>query len=130
MKAEAPDELSAAALLIVVLAAAPTLSQNPTQCVVSGSPPAGWGFNSIGYIVIGSGESCVFSVNVTGEILSSSVSQNPQHGTLQQLDTSSLYIRRWRDTAEVIRSPFRRPARARQVPEPRWSLSTPPYNSS
>jgi hypothetical protein len=75
--------------VILTLAAAPALAQNAPQCVVSGSPPAGWGFNSIGYIMIASGGSCMFSVNVTGEILSSSVSKNPEHGTLQQLDTSS-----------------------------------------
>jgi hypothetical protein len=56
---------------------------------VSGSPPAGWGSNSIGYIEIASGGSCLFTVNITGEILSSSVSQNPAHGTLQQLNVSS-----------------------------------------
>src|SRR6478752_5846447 len=72
--------LIAAALGLVALAA-PALSQNAPQCVVSGSPPAGWGFNSIGYIEIASGGSCLFSVNITGEILSSSVSQNPAHGT-------------------------------------------------
>ena len=78
-----------AAALGLVAAAAPALSQNAPQCVVSGSPPAGWGFNSIGYIQIASGGSCLFTVNITGEILSSSVSQNPAHGTLQQLDASS-----------------------------------------
>jgi Bacterial Ig domain len=71
------------------LAAAPALAQNASQCVVSGSAPAGWGFNSIGYIEIASGGSCLFTVNITGEILSSSVSQNPSHGTLQQLNVSS-----------------------------------------
>jgi len=78
-----------AAALGLVAAAAPALSQNAPQCVMSGSPPAGWGFNSIGYIDIASGGSCLFTVNVTGEILSSSVSQNPAHGTLQQLNVSS-----------------------------------------
>jgi hypothetical protein len=73
--------------LELVSAAAPALSQNAPQCVVSGSPPAGWGFNSIGYIA--SGGSCLFTVNIAGEILSSSVSQNPAHGTLQQLNVSS-----------------------------------------
>jgi hypothetical protein len=75
--------------VILTLAAVPALAQNAPQCVVSGSPPAGWGFNSTGYIMIASGGSCMFSVNVTGEILSSNVSQNPEHGSLQQLDTSS-----------------------------------------
>jgi hypothetical protein len=73
----------------LVATAAPALAQNAPQCVVSGSPPAGWGFNSIGYIEIASGSSCLFSVNISGEILNSSVSQNPAHGTLQQLDVSS-----------------------------------------
>ena len=72
-----------------VVAASPAFAQNAPQCVVSGSPPAGWGFNSTGYIEIASGASCLFSVNITGEILSSSVSQNPAHGTLQQLNASS-----------------------------------------
>ena len=78
-----------AAALGLVAAAAPALSQNAPQCVVSGSPPAGWGFNSIGYIQIASGGSCLFTVNIAGEVLSSSVSQNPAHGTLQQLNVSS-----------------------------------------
>jgi hypothetical protein len=73
----------------LVFAAAPALAQNAPQCVVSGSPPAGWGFNSIGYIEIASGGSCMFTVNIGGEILSSSISQNPAHGSLQQLDVSS-----------------------------------------
>jgi hypothetical protein len=64
-------------------------SSSGTNTLWSGSPPAGWGFNSIGYIMIASGESCVFSVNVTGEILSSRVSQDPQNGTPQQLDRAS-----------------------------------------
>jgi pectate lyase len=77
------------AALKLVVAAAPALAQNAPQCVVSGSSPAGWGFNSTGYIEISSGGSCMFSVNISGEILNSSVSQNPAHGTLQQLNVSS-----------------------------------------
>jgi hypothetical protein len=71
------------------IAVGPAKAQRAVQCVVSGSPPAGWGFNSVGYIEIGSGTSCMFSINITGEISSSSVSQNPAHGTLQQIDLSS-----------------------------------------
>lgn len=78
-----------AAVLTLIAAAASAIAQNAPQCVVSGSPPAGWGFNSIGYIEIASGSSCLFTINTTGEILNSSVSQNPAHGTLQQLDVSS-----------------------------------------
>jgi hypothetical protein len=80
-------------LFAAVLGMAPfatlALAQNAPQCVVSGSQPAGWGFNSIGYIEIASGSSCLFTFNIDGEILSSSVSQNPASGTLQQLDSSS-----------------------------------------
>jgi hypothetical protein len=43
----------------------------------------------MGYIQIASGSSCLFTVNITGEIVSSSVSQSPAHGTLQQRDLSS-----------------------------------------
>jgi hypothetical protein len=88
------------------VAASTAFTQNAPQCVVSGSPPAGWGFNSIGYIEIASGGSCMFSVNITGEILSSSISQNPAHGSLQQLDASSFVYTseagyRGRDTFSV-----------------------------
>ena len=48
------------AALGLVVAAAPALAQNASQCVVSGSPPAGWGFSSMGYIMIPSGGSCLF----------------------------------------------------------------------
>jgi hypothetical protein len=95
-----------AAMLGMAALAAPALAQNAPQCVVSGSPPAGWGFNSIGYIEIASGSSCLFTVNINGEILSSSVSQTPANGTLQQLDLSSfLYTSqagyRGRDTFSI-----------------------------
>jgi hypothetical protein len=88
MKAAALRRTLCSVLLALTSATAPALAQVP-QCVVSGSPPAGWGFNSVGYIAIASGGSCLFAVNVSGEILSSSVSQNPQHGTLQQRDAAS-----------------------------------------
>jgi hypothetical protein len=95
-----------AAMLGMAALASPALAQNAPQCVVSGSPPAGWGFNSIGYIEIASGSSCLFTVNINGEILSSSVSQSPANGMLQQLDLSSfLYTSqagyRGRDTFSI-----------------------------
>jgi len=97
---------SALIALGLVVEATSALAQSARQCVVSGSPPAGWGFNSVGYIEIASGESCMFSVNITGEISNSSVSQNPAHGTLQQLNLSSFLYRseagyRGRDTFSV-----------------------------
>jgi hypothetical protein len=78
-----------AATLCLVAGATTALAQGVPQCVVSGSPPAGWGFNSVGYIQIPSGTGCLLAVNINGEIQTSGVSQNPAHGTLQQLDASS-----------------------------------------
>jgi hypothetical protein len=63
-------------------------AQNAPQCPMSGSP-SDWGVNSIGYIQINSGGSCLFSLPTRGEILSSSISQRPAHGTLQRLNRSS-----------------------------------------
>ena len=76
-----------AAALGLVAVATPALAQAP-QCPMSGSP-SDWGINSIGYIAINSGGSCLFSLNVRGEILSSSISQRPAHGRLQRVDRSS-----------------------------------------
>jgi len=73
----------------LVAVATSALAQNAPQCVVSGSPPAGWGFNSTGYMMIASGGSCLFSINISGEVLSSRVSQRPAHGNLQRLNRSS-----------------------------------------
>jgi hypothetical protein len=78
-----------AVALGLVAVATPALAQNAPQCVVSGSPPAGWGFNSIGYIMIASGGSCLFTINISGEVLSLRVSQGPAHGKLQRLNRSS-----------------------------------------
>src|SRR6185295_15226982 len=88
------------------VAASTAFTQNAPQCVVSGSQPAGWGFNSVGYIEISSGGSCMFSISTAGEILSSSVSQGPAHGTLRQVDMSSFVYTseagyRGRDTFSV-----------------------------
>jgi hypothetical protein len=77
-----------AGALVLVAAATPALAQNAPQCPVSGSP-SDWGVNSVGYIQINSGGSCLFSLNVRGEILSSSVSQRPAHGRLQRIDRAS-----------------------------------------
>ena len=84
--------LSKALALAFILAVAgwvsPSSAQNAPQCPMSGSP-SDWGFNSTGYIMIASGGSCLFSVNIAGEILRSSISQRPAHGTLQRLNRSS-----------------------------------------
>jgi hypothetical protein len=66
----------------------PSSAQNAPQCPMSGSP-SDWGFNSTGYIMIASGGSCLFSINISGEILRSSISQRPAHGTLRRIDRSS-----------------------------------------
>jgi len=74
--------------LVLAAVATPALAQNAPQCPVSGTP-SDWGVNSVGYIQINVGGSCLFSLNVRGEILSSSVSQRPAHGRLQRIDRAS-----------------------------------------
>ena len=81
-----------AGALVLVAVATPALAQNAPQCPVSGSP-SDWGVNSVGYIQINSGGSCLFSLNVRGEIMSSSVSQRPAHGRLQRIDRASYVYR-------------------------------------
>ena len=81
-----------AGVLVLVAVATPALAQNAPQCPVSGTP-SDWGVNSIGYIQVNSGGSCLFSLNVRGEILSSSVSQRPAHGRLQRIDRASYVYR-------------------------------------
>jgi hypothetical protein len=77
-----------ASFVAMTLATAPAFAQNAPQCPMSGSP-SDWGVNSIGYIQINSGGSCLFALNVRGEILNSSVSQRPAHGRVQRLDRAS-----------------------------------------
>ena len=77
-----------ASVVTVTVASSPAAAQNAPQCPMSGSP-SDWGVNSIGYIEINSGGSCLFSLNVRGEILSSSVAQRPAHGRLQRISRSS-----------------------------------------
>jgi hypothetical protein len=70
--------LSKAFALAFILAAqgliSPSSAQNAPQCPMSGSP-SDWGFNSTGYIMIASGGSCLFSINISGEIFRSSISK-------------------------------------------------------
>jgi hypothetical protein len=85
-------QLSKAFAFAFILAApglvSPSSAQNAPQCPMSGSA-SDWGFNSTGYIMIASGGSCLFSINISGEILRSSISQRPAHGTLRRIDRSS-----------------------------------------
>jgi hypothetical protein len=85
-------QLSKAFAFAFILAApglvSPSSAQNAPQCPMSGSA-SDWGFNSTGYIMIASGGSCLFSINISGEILRSSISQRPAHGTLRMIDRSS-----------------------------------------
>jgi hypothetical protein len=59
--------LSKAFTLAFILAVpglvSPSSAQNAPQCPMSGSS-SDWGFNSTGYIMIASGGSCLFSVNI------------------------------------------------------------------
>jgi hypothetical protein len=85
-------QLSKAFAFAFILAApglaSPSSAQNAPQCPMSGSA-SDWSFNSTGYIMIASGGSCLFSINISGEIFRSSISQRPAHGTLRRIDRSS-----------------------------------------
>jgi hypothetical protein len=79
--------LFAAALGLTALAST-AFAQSAPQCPMSGTA-SDWGFNSTGYIMIASGGSCLFSINISGEILSSRVTQRPAHGALRRINRSS-----------------------------------------
>jgi hypothetical protein len=50
---------------------------------------ADWGQNSTGYIDIKSGESCQFSIMMSGTVSTSDISQKPAHGKLKRLNAST-----------------------------------------
>ena len=91
----------------LAVVATPVLAQSAPQCVVSGSPPAGWGFNSIGYIEIASGGSCMFSVNISGEISNSSVAQIRHTAPCNSSIYLLLYTYRRLDIEAEILFPFK-----------------------
>ena len=61
-------QLSKAFAFAFILAApglvSPSSAQNAPQCPMSGSA-SDWSFNSTGYIMIASGGSCLFSINIS-----------------------------------------------------------------
>jgi hypothetical protein len=65
-----------------------SLARAASDCSMSVSL-ADWGQNSNGYIDIKSGESCQFSIMISGTVSASDISQTPAHGKLKKLNTST-----------------------------------------
>ncbi|WP_141686899.1 Ig-like domain-containing protein [Bradyrhizobium sp. LMTR 3] len=59
-----------------------------TQCPVIGSAST-WGFPGTGYFDASPGSACLFSLNIQGEILSSTVSKAPSNGSLNMVNVST-----------------------------------------
>ena len=59
-----------------------------TQCPVIGSAST-WGFPGTGYFDVSPGSACLFSLNVQGEILSSTISKMPSNGSVNMVNVST-----------------------------------------
>jgi hypothetical protein len=59
-----------------------------SECPTLGSL-SDWGVNSMTYVTLASGASCLFPIRIAGEIKSSGISQRPAHGTLKRLNAST-----------------------------------------
>ena len=59
-----------------------------TQCPVIGSVST-WGFPATGYFDVSPGGTCLFSLNINGEILSATITQAPSNGSLNMLNVST-----------------------------------------
>jgi hypothetical protein len=81
------------AIALAIAAAAPSLVSLSPAKAASECPATGtmsdWGVNSTGYFSIASGGTCLFPVRMRGAIDSSSISQEPAHGSLKRLDVST-----------------------------------------
>jgi hypothetical protein len=65
-----------------------SLAEAASDCSMSAAL-SDWGQNSTGYIDIKSGESCQFSIMLSGTVSASDISQAPAHGKLKRLNTST-----------------------------------------
>ncbi len=84
--------VSKAIALGIVLAAPSFVSvssaQAASECPVAGTLST-WGINSKGVFNVASGGACLFPLRIEGVIASSSIVQEPEHGTLNQLNEST-----------------------------------------
>lgn len=63
-------------------------AQAQTQCPVIGSAST-WGFPATGYFDVSPGGTCLFSLNVNGEILSATITQAPSSGRVNMVNVST-----------------------------------------
>jgi hypothetical protein len=78
--------IAATLALIAFFATAQTRAQ--TQCPVIGSAST-WGFPGTGYFDVSPSGACLFSLNIAGEILSSTITQAPSNGRLEMVNVST-----------------------------------------
>lgn len=83
---------SRAIALAIVVAVPGLLSLSParaaSECPSTGTL-SGWGVNSTAYFSIASGGTCLFPIRMDGVVNTSSISQEPAHGTLKRLNIST-----------------------------------------
>jgi hypothetical protein len=77
----------ATSLALIVLFVT-TQARAQTQCPVIGSAST-WGFPGTGYFDVSPGEACLFSLNIQGEILNSTISKAPSNGRLNMVNVST-----------------------------------------
>ena len=81
------------AIVLMLVVTAPSLTSIPSAQAASECPTSGtlssWGADSTGFFNVASGETCLFSVRMLGEIQISSIAKKPANGTLKRLDVST-----------------------------------------
>jgi len=84
---------SSKVIVLMLVAAAPRLVSVPSAQAASECPTSGtlssWGADSTGFFNVASGETCLFSIKMKGEIQISSIAKEPANGTLKKLDVST-----------------------------------------
>ena len=79
-------------IVLMLVVAAPSLAstsaQAASECPTSGTLSS-WGADSTGFFNVDSGETCLFSIRMQGEIQISSIAKEPANGTLKKLDVST-----------------------------------------
>ena len=84
---------SSKVIVLMLVVAAPSLASLPSAQAASECPTSGtlssWGADSTGFFNVASGETCLFSIGMQGEIQISSIAREPANGTLKKLDVST-----------------------------------------
>lgn len=80
-------------MVLLLVVAAPSLASIPSAQAASACPTSGtlssWGVDSTGNFNVASGETCLFTIGMQGEIQISSIAKEPANGTLKRLNVST-----------------------------------------